>query len=141
VCDLETSRMGAPYIYDISHLRVNARLLRQISGFDHETVHVGFVVGEMALGHLVSPSNSVLPCRYHSTNSVLPCRYHSTNAPYSFLSQYCSCMKDKRVQPGNLTKRTCNCGQTSSFSSVFSVMKQGERVCGATCNKTALCNL
>src|SRR5215475_3577756 len=22
VCDLETSRMGAPYIYDISHLRV-----------------------------------------------------------------------------------------------------------------------
>jgi len=24
VCDLETSRMGAPYIYDISHLRVKA---------------------------------------------------------------------------------------------------------------------
>jgi len=23
VCDLETSRMGAPYIYDIGHLRVN----------------------------------------------------------------------------------------------------------------------
>jgi len=23
-CDLETSRMGAPYIYDISHLRVNS---------------------------------------------------------------------------------------------------------------------
>jgi len=23
VCDLETSRMGAPYIYDINHLRVN----------------------------------------------------------------------------------------------------------------------
>jgi len=22
VCDLETSRMGAPYIYDISHLKV-----------------------------------------------------------------------------------------------------------------------
>jgi len=22
VCDLETSRMGAPYIYDISHLRI-----------------------------------------------------------------------------------------------------------------------
>ena len=26
VCDLETSRMGAPYIYDISHLRVNQNL-------------------------------------------------------------------------------------------------------------------
>jgi len=25
VCDLETSRMGAPYIYDISRLRVNWR--------------------------------------------------------------------------------------------------------------------
>jgi len=23
VCDLETSRMGAPYTYDVSHLRVN----------------------------------------------------------------------------------------------------------------------
>jgi len=23
MCDLEASRMGAPYIYDISHLRVN----------------------------------------------------------------------------------------------------------------------
>jgi len=27
VCDLETSRMGAPYIYDISRLRVNGRRL------------------------------------------------------------------------------------------------------------------
>jgi len=25
VCDLETSRMGAPYIYDISHLRVKVK--------------------------------------------------------------------------------------------------------------------
>jgi len=24
-CDLETSRMGAPYIYDISHLRVKGQ--------------------------------------------------------------------------------------------------------------------
>jgi len=37
VCDLETSRMGAPYIYDISHLRVNSRhvkfILKYISHF------------------------------------------------------------------------------------------------------------
>jgi len=26
VCDLETSRMGAPYIYDISYLRVNKKI-------------------------------------------------------------------------------------------------------------------
>jgi hypothetical protein len=25
VCDLETSRVGAPYIYDISHLRVKQK--------------------------------------------------------------------------------------------------------------------
>ena len=29
VCDLETSRMGAPYIYDISHLRVNVIYLKE----------------------------------------------------------------------------------------------------------------
>jgi len=29
VCDLETSRMGAPYIYDISRLRVNAGLCQR----------------------------------------------------------------------------------------------------------------
>jgi len=32
VCDLETSRMGAPYIYDISHLRVNYLLQGAYSG-------------------------------------------------------------------------------------------------------------
>jgi len=31
VCDLETSRMGAPYIYDISHLRVKAQFLDRVS--------------------------------------------------------------------------------------------------------------
>jgi len=42
VCDLETSRMGAPYIYDISHLRVNVinyifmfyQLIQFFIGFD-----------------------------------------------------------------------------------------------------------
>ena len=31
VCDLETSRMGVPYIYDISHLRVNTLAIEQSS--------------------------------------------------------------------------------------------------------------
>jgi len=31
VCDLETSRMGAPYIYDISRLRVNTVVLLRLS--------------------------------------------------------------------------------------------------------------
>jgi len=28
VCDLETSRIGAPYIYDISNLKVNVKLIQ-----------------------------------------------------------------------------------------------------------------
>ena len=31
LCDLETSRIGAPYIYDISNLRVNVSLLLEYS--------------------------------------------------------------------------------------------------------------
>jgi len=35
VCDLETSRRGAPYIYDISRLRVNAlSFIHQVTLFD-----------------------------------------------------------------------------------------------------------
>jgi len=33
VCDLETSRMGAPYIYDISHLRVKIHLTGTTSSY------------------------------------------------------------------------------------------------------------
>jgi len=35
VCDLDTSRMGAPYIYDISHLRVNSK-----SHIQGKTTHI-----------------------------------------------------------------------------------------------------
>jgi len=34
VCDLETSRMGAPYIYDISSLSVNKASISEIRKFD-----------------------------------------------------------------------------------------------------------
>jgi len=33
VCDLETSRMGAPYIYDISRLRVKAEVTWHVTNF------------------------------------------------------------------------------------------------------------
>jgi len=35
VCDLETSRMGAPYIYDISHLRVKLLFTNSARIFFH----------------------------------------------------------------------------------------------------------
>jgi len=63
VCDLETSRIGAPYIYDISRLRVNiyngcetwsftlrgehrlrvfeSRVLRRIYGLKRDEVNMG----------------------------------------------------------------------------------------------------
>jgi hypothetical protein len=51
VCDLETSRIGAPYIYDISHLRVNVHWLDIIdevknvnvyTQFDFQLLHNGY---------------------------------------------------------------------------------------------------
>jgi len=38
VCDLETSRMGAPYIYDISHLRVKCHLWILATSWKQRTV-------------------------------------------------------------------------------------------------------
>jgi hypothetical protein len=40
VCDLETSRIGAPYIYiyDISHLRVNMQILYKTVKFLHAVI-------------------------------------------------------------------------------------------------------
>jgi hypothetical protein len=43
-------------------------------GFGTRPIHFGFVVDEVALGQVFSPSTSVFPCRPHSTN-----------APYSFI--------------------------------------------------------
>jgi len=37
VCDLETSRMGAPYIYDVCRLRVNQDTLEIISKMHRDT--------------------------------------------------------------------------------------------------------
>jgi len=44
VCDLETSRMGAPYIYDISCLRVNRTPSRAVTGLltGHNTLRRHF---------------------------------------------------------------------------------------------------
>jgi len=39
VCDLETSRMGAPYIYDISHLRVNPPMLEVAVSYRYSKSH------------------------------------------------------------------------------------------------------
>ena len=38
MCDLETSRMGAPHIYDISRLRV--KLLRPLLGGAHDVIFI-----------------------------------------------------------------------------------------------------
>ena len=40
VCDLETSRMGAPYIYDISHLRVKQTEVSFVFQGEEHPVHI-----------------------------------------------------------------------------------------------------
>jgi len=40
VCDLETSRMGAPYIYDITRLRVNVKGISTKIPVVHPTIWV-----------------------------------------------------------------------------------------------------
>ena len=42
VCDLETSRIGAPYIYDISRLRVNCKKLKPNQTTPNYIFHVFF---------------------------------------------------------------------------------------------------
>ena len=39
VCDLETSRMGAPYIHDISHLRVKLHKTSVFNFFGNSVVN------------------------------------------------------------------------------------------------------
>jgi hypothetical protein len=39
--------------------------------FDPGSVHVGFVVDEVALGQVFPPSTSVFPCQFHSTGAPL----------------------------------------------------------------------
>ena len=50
VCDLETSRMGAPYIYDISRLRVNMI----------DVVYTDLVLSNIVLSEITCRQNIVL---------------------------------------------------------------------------------
>jgi len=44
VCDLETSRMGAPYVYDISRLRVNGNMSFPFLLFEVAALPVGILL-------------------------------------------------------------------------------------------------
>jgi len=54
VCDLETSRIGAPYIYDISRLRVNKHL--HLPNFHSCTLHSDVIRS------FINPTNAQLIC-------------------------------------------------------------------------------
>ena len=99
VCDLETSRMGAPYIYDISRLRVNIMInmsIKTISYFrwifaslsphrkwlHSRKFYIGFVVEKIPLrqillrvlqiSFIISPMlliHILLPLRLHCLDS------------------------------------------------------------------------
>jgi len=66
VCDLETSRMGAPYIYDISRLRVKRGLLSAEVWFPYNISPKGICVNKVALDRLFSEyfgSYRFAPCQ------------------------------------------------------------------------------
>jgi hypothetical protein len=51
--------------------RLVAGLPPRRPGFDPASIHVGFVVDKVALGHVFLPSTSVSPCQYYSTGAPL----------------------------------------------------------------------
>ena len=79
VCDLETSRMGAPYIYDISRLRVNV-LSYPVGG--QKTVDA-MVEGYFMLKYM--PGNSNVHCIYKI--SFIVC---TTSFPFPFAAAFSS---------------------------------------------------
>jgi len=71
VCDLETSRMGAPYIYEISHLRVNfyqlpSRLTCTLKAPDNIFTDISFVLPRLtSTNKLTDPHLSLAPFGAH----------------------------------------------------------------------------
>ena len=57
VCDLETSRMGAPYIYDISRLRVNAMCYRSLRVISDK--HLGIYIFQYIFISILQKKNCV----------------------------------------------------------------------------------
>jgi len=80
VCDLETSRMGAPYIYDVSHLRV-------------KSLSYNLRIGQIFVtcGYLPSCGNSVLAQilpRVLFPPTVYKCNTSQTNRRCLFCFQF-----------------------------------------------------
>ena len=71
MCDLETSRMGAPYIYDISRLRVNCCAIFVVCTYIFDTCGHGSRVGHPCSGQFVV-QGIVLGCECEPESSVRP---------------------------------------------------------------------
>jgi len=59
VCDLETSRMGAPYIYDISRLRVKIISLFVVSNIQYSNTFYSVQAGSYEANFAYSK----IPCK------------------------------------------------------------------------------
>ena len=58
MCDLETSRIGAPYIYDISNLRVKAPLAHQFHSLGSPTCFSGDVIAALINVHFATDARA-----------------------------------------------------------------------------------
>jgi len=61
LCDLETSRMGAPYIYDIGHLRVNTEIDARIRTRHGVVLHLPFISRLMPNARTLHRNRIVVP--------------------------------------------------------------------------------
>ena len=74
VCDVETSRMGAPYIYDISRLRVN----EHDDDGNHISLHLHYVFIMSSLLYLSNCNANVLRILDGQTDEAFALRVHFT---------------------------------------------------------------
>jgi hypothetical protein len=66
---------------------VDAGLSPLRPGFDLGSVHVGFVVDNVALGQVFPPSTSVFPCQFYSTDAPLLGKMKKTNYLHHIIAQ------------------------------------------------------
>jgi hypothetical protein len=89
--------------------RLVAGLLPQRPGFGSGSVHVGFVVDQVALGQVFPQSTSVSPCQFHSTGAPLQGKAKKKNNLHHRVAQQASrlrCVRSTAAGPFTTNKNS-----------------------------------
>ena len=87
MCDLETSRMGAPYIYDISRLRVKhciPFIFKNSMIFPFVFLHVRTVYLDIIKVFIYSPTDAPVSCLKKKNNIKIYIKIYVETAPTYF---------------------------------------------------------